>query len=65
MRRKHYEALAGALKRSKPKEEDYDNPYGYEMAMLVWRRTVRYIVAELKKDNDKFNIIKFEDACGC
>lgn len=60
MTRKHYQALADALRSTRP--DGYDATDTPE-ARLAWDRTVRAIAETLRTENANFNTDRFLTAC--
>jgi hypothetical protein len=56
--RRHYEAIAGILRRCEP--DCVTQPY----ACRAWRDTVNNFTLELLSDNPRFDRARFEKACG-
>lgn len=66
MTRKHFEALAAALKDSKPSKPDPESTWSYSQyrdALAQWRIDVRAIVSACLRANDQFDA-RFYAACG-
>ena len=57
--RRHYEAVAKALKDTCPAREAYDH-YEY----VQWRHDIMAMSAMFKKDNGDFQPLRFKKACG-
>jgi hypothetical protein len=64
MSRKHFEAIAHALRVTRPAPEDYaatrDDGIRYEAARLAWVATRKAITRELSAFNPNFNRDRFE-----
>lgn len=61
MTRKHFEALAAALKDSKP---DGNGEVVHPIALTQWRADVRAIALVCHAYNHQFSTRRFYDACG-
>jgi hypothetical protein len=66
MTRKDYVRLAAALAWARPNEGKASQykPAEQRARMAAWRITVECIATELKKDNERFDHVRFANACG-
>ncbi len=60
MTRKHFKALADALKEAKPLPSGYDEDRSVE----VWESCLRGVAATCRSFNPQFDRAKFYAACG-
>lgn len=59
--KRHYEALATALRKAKPPLEGFNSPQEAKAADDQWKTTVTRVCDELEADNRAFNSEKFTD----
>ncbi|HEU4437680.1 MAG TPA: hypothetical protein VFT36_00425 [Methylomirabilota bacterium] len=61
MSRKDYELIAAALCRAKPCQKECcgENPEGYR----AWRDVILGLSGALRRDNPRFDPVRFEAAC--
>lgn len=64
MTRKHFKALADALKRVKPAKSDFISEDAANQAAWTWERTVDAVAGMCREANDLFDRAKFLTACG-
>lgn len=65
MSRKHYEALAAALKVAKPSVGFLETPKAYDAAALrAWEHACMAVMDVCHADNPRFNYERFGKACG-
>lgn len=60
MTRKHYEAIAAAIRAARPKEGEWNDT---DAARHTWERTVTSVANALQQDNPKFDYWRFRAAC--
>lgn len=58
--RRHYVMVAAAMRRAKPAiGPQYD-----AVLMYQWENDVEELIGLFAGDNDKFDVVKFKEACG-
>lgn len=62
--RRHYEDTAEILRVQEPKNEDFTVDYLYKSAHGTWRMIQRDFRALYADDNPRFNVERFNAACG-
>lgn len=64
MTRKDYIIIADALADAKPAHVAYIDDNVWAARLATWEGTVASLMLALHKDNERFDPIRFADACG-